>query len=58
MEDRKNLAYICPVAEVLALSNDDIVCTSGISLQGADETLTAANWKQSWTDFMGIGGGN
>ncbi len=57
MEDTKNLTYICPFAEVLTLENSDIVCTSG-GLKSADETLTAASWKQSWTDYMGIGGNN
>ena len=55
MKDTK-LAYLCPAALVMAFENEDIVCTSGLSsLQTADEVLTAANWKSSWTDKMGLG---
>lgn len=55
MKDTK-MAYLCPVAEVVAFDNMDIVCTSGLSsLQTADEVLTAASWKSSWTEKMGLG---
>ena len=55
MKDTK-LAYLCPAAEVVAFENEDIVCTSGLaSLGTADEILTAASWKASWTEKMGLG---
>ena len=53
MKDTK-LAYLCPASEFIAFENEDIVCTSG-SLSGADEVLTAASWKASWTEKMGLG---
>ena len=56
MKDTK-LAYLCPAAEVMTFDNVDIVCTSG-ALSSADEVLTAASWKASWTEKMGIGGNN
>ncbi len=54
MKDTK-FAYLCPAAEVMAFKNEDIVCTSGLSsLQTADEVLTAASWKTTWTNKMGL----
>ncbi len=53
MKDGVKLIYNAPEVEVMALNQDDVICTSLLSeLFGVKLLKKKWSWSQEWTDML------
>lgn len=51
MKDGKKLLYSSPEAEIISVSQDDVIQTSAW-LKTVEKLLGGTKWKQEWSDIL------